>query len=133
MPITSAQQALLTRAMDGLKPRAHTLIELADAARFYLTAPTAYDEKAQATLTKNGANIALVLPLLEALPEPWQPDAVKAAMQEAATTHGKKIGEIMPPLRAAIVGTMSGPDIPEAMAILGKTEVIARLKAAMPK
>ena len=37
----------------------------------------------------------------------------------------------MPPLRAAIVGAMSGPDIPDAMAILGKSESIARLKAVL--
>jgi len=37
----------------------------------------------------------------------------------------------MPPLRAAIVGAMSGPDIPDAMAILGKTESIKRLKTAL--
>jgi glutamyl-tRNA synthetase len=44
--------------------------------------------------------------------------------------NGKKIGELMPPLRAAIVGAMSGPDIPDAMAILGKGESLARLKRA---
>lgn len=124
---SAAEHILLTRAMDSLKPRAHTLVELAKAAEFYLVAPTAYDEKATATLAKNGTNLSLMLPALSALAEPWTPENVKTAIHEIATATGKKVGEVMPPLRAAIVGTMSGPDIPDAMAILGKTESIARI------
>jgi glutamyl/glutaminyl-tRNA synthetase len=68
---------------------------------------------------------------LEALPEPWSPDLVKTALTDAAGAASKKIGELMPPCRAAIVGAMSGPDIPDAMAILGKEAVLTRLKAAV--
>lgn len=125
------QQALLERAMEGLKTRASTLPELAEAARFYLVAPTTYDEKASAMLAKNGANLPLLIPALEALAEPWSADAVKAALGEVATATAKKLGELMPPLRAAIVGSMSGPDIPDAMALLGKTESLARVNAAL--
>ena len=88
-------------------------------------------EKATAMLEKNGANIPLLLPALEALAEPWTADAIKTILQETATISGKKLGELMPPLRASIVGTMSGPDIPDAMAILGKAETLARLKRAV--
>ncbi len=121
----------VARALDSVKTKASTLVELAEAAQFYLTAPTAYDEKATAMLEKNGANIPLLLPALEALAEPWTADAIKTILQETATTSGKKLGELMPPLRASIVGTMSGPDIPDAMAILGKAETLARLKRAV--
>ena len=37
----------------------------------------------------------------------------------------------MPPMRAAIVGAMSGPDIPDAMAVLGREESLARLRDAV--
>ncbi|MES2984892.1 MAG: glutamate--tRNA ligase [Pseudomonadota bacterium] len=126
-----AQQALLTRAMPTVKPRASTIPELAEAAKFYLSAPTAYDEKAAAMLAKNGANLPLVIAPLSALAEPWTPESVKTAITDAATASGKKIGELMPPMRAAIVGAMNGPDIPDAMAILGKTESLARLQHAL--
>jgi glutamyl-tRNA synthetase len=121
--------AFLSRAIASVKERASTLPELAEAVQFYLHAPQSYDEKAHAALSKNGSNIALVIPALEALPEPWSADSVKAALMNTAETHGKKIGEIMPPLRAAIVGAMSGPDVPLAIAILGKAETLARLNA----
>ncbi len=124
--------ASLAAAIESVKVKVSTLVELKSAIEFYLTAPTSYDEKAEAMLAKNGANIPLILPALEALAEPWTADAVKQALNDVATTSGKKIGEIMPPIRAAIVGAMSGPDIPDAMAILGKAEAISRLKAAVP-
>ncbi|MBX9726714.1 MAG: hypothetical protein K2X09_05555, partial [Rickettsiales bacterium] len=117
--------------IESVKSKASTLIELKAQLAFYLTAPTMYDEKAAAILAKNGANIPLILPALEALAEPWRADVVKAAIHAVAEQSGKKIGELMPPLRAAIVGAMSGPDMPDAMAILGKIESISRLKRAI--
>ncbi len=120
----------LAAAIESVKVKVSTLLELKEAIGFYLNAPTAYDEKAAAMLAKNGANIPLLLPALEALAEPWSVESVKAAIHTVAEQSGKKIGELMPPLRAAIVGAMSGPDIPDAMAILGKAESLARLKRA---
>ncbi len=120
----------MAAAIESVKVKASTLVELKEAIGFYLSAPTTYDEKAAAMLAKNGANIPLILPTLEALAEPWTAEAVKAAINTVAEQSGKKIGELMPPLRAAIVGAMSGPDIPDAMAILGKAESLARLKRA---
>ena len=120
----------MAAAIESVKVKVSTLVELKEAISFYLTAPAAYDEKAAAMLAKNGANIPLLLPALEALAEPWNAESVKAAIHTVAEQSGKKIGELMPPLRAAIVGAMSGPDIPDAMAILGKAESLARLKRA---
>ncbi len=130
-PAITEAMPLLVRALPSVINKVQTLVELADAVKFYLTAPAAYDEKAKAMLTKNGPNIPLVLPALEALSEPWCADSVKAAIHDVSTASGKKIGELMPPLRAAIVGAMSGPDIPDAMAILGKAESVNRLKRAI--
>lgn len=120
----------LVAAIESVKSKASTLVELREQLAFYLTAPAAYDEKAAAMLAKNGANIALILPTLEALAEPWSAESVKAVIHSVSEQTGKKIGELMPPLRAAIVGAMSGPDMPDAMAILGKGETISRLKRA---
>jgi len=117
-------------ALDSVKSKASTLIELKDAVKFYETAPTSYDEKAQATLTKGKDNIALALPVFEAL-DAWDAVLIKAAITQVAEANGKKLGEVMPPIRAALVGAMSGPDIPDAMAILGKDESLVRLKAAL--
>lgn len=123
--------ATLSAAIESVKVKVSTLVELKYAIGFYLTAPATYDEKATSMLAKNGANIPLLLPAFEALGEPWIAQSVKATIDEVAEKTGKKIGELMPPLRAAIVGAMSGPDIPDAMAILGKAESLARLRRAV--
>lgn len=120
----------LAPVMAALKQRASTLVELKDAAAFYLAAPSAYDEKAKATLEKGHANLPLLITAFEAH-EAWQAEPIKAHISALAEANGKKLGELMPVLRAAIVGAMSGPDIPEAMAFLGKNEVLSRLKAAL--
>ncbi len=116
--------------MEALKQRASTLVELKEAARFYLEAPASYDEKAKATLEKGKANLPLLVEALEAH-EAWNAEALKARITALAEAHGKKLGELMPVLRASIVGAMSGPDIPDAMAFLGKNEILGRLKAAL--
>jgi glutamyl-tRNA synthetase len=128
--LQTTPSAMLTEAMHTAKQRAHNLPELADAARFYVQR-LAPDEKAQATLAKGAEALALLIPALEQLPEPWDFANVKAVFAQVAEASGKKLGELMPPARAAIVGAMSGPDIPEAMRILGKTETIARLQIAL--
>lgn len=116
-------------ALESVKSKASTLNELREAAAFYFTRP-APDEKAQQTLAKGRENLVLLLPALEAL-ESWDAANIKALFVATAEAQGKKLGELMPPARAAIVGAMSGPDIPDAMAILGKAESLARVKAAL--
>lgn len=121
--------AMLVAAIDSVKEKASTVKELAAAVLFYLVAPTSYDEKATAQLAKGKENLGLLIPALSALTT-WDAAAIKATVEALATTHGKKLGELMPPMRAAIVGAMSGPDIPVAMAILGRDESLKRLSAA---
>lgn len=123
-------EAQWAAAIDSVKSKASTLIELKDAVAFYLNRPSAYDEKAKTTLDKGKANLLMMVGALEAL-EAWDAVSIKAAITAVAEANGKKLGEVMPPMRAAIVGSMSGPDIPDAIAILGRTEALMRLKAAL--
>jgi glutamyl-tRNA synthetase len=128
--LENAPEALLEAAITACVERASTLPELAEAVRFFV-APQPPDEKASAALAKGQDALALLIPALEALEEPWSFDTVKSAFAATAETHGLKMGALMPPARAAIVGKMAGPDIPEAMRILGKPETLRRLKAAV--
>ena len=133
-PFLSAKEAdpeLLITLMPLLKPRAQTLLELAEAATLFIEPPAGYDEKARAALTKGAANLPLLMAALTALAEPWTAESVKAAIQALATAENKKLGELMPPIRAALFGTMSGPDIPDALAALGKKKSLARLGDAV--
>jgi glutamyl-tRNA synthetase len=130
LPPNSRAPDLLIKLMPLLKHRAQTLLELVEAAKLFIDRPAGYDEKARAALMKGGAHLPALITALEALAEPWEAAQVKAAILAYAASFGAKPGEVMPPIRAALFGTMSGPDIPDALAVLGKTESLGRLQSA---
>ncbi len=116
-------------AIESVREKASTLPELREQMGFYLHAPTSYDEKATVQLGRGRENLTPLITALETL-TPWSEASIKDAVKAVADNTGKKLGELMPPMRAAIVGSMSGPEIPLAMAILGQAESLKRLKAA---
>ncbi|MDP4164502.1 MAG: glutamate--tRNA ligase [Bacillota bacterium] len=64
---------------------------------------------------------------IEAL-ENFKADEIKAAMKAVQKSTGQKGKNLFMPIRAAVTGQTHGPDLPEAIALLGKTKVLARLK-----
>jgi glutamyl/glutaminyl-tRNA synthetase len=75
-------------------------------------------------------NFTALIPVVEAQ-EPFeaQPleEAVKAFMQE----RGIKPGDLLPLLRIALAGTMKGPAVFDMAALLGREEMVQRLRALM--
>lgn len=120
------EKRLLLQAIPLLTPRCHTVVELAKAALFFLQ-PQVPDEKAAAAIAKGGVHLPLIRDSLSLIEEPWTADIIKASLASIAERTGKKLGELMPPLRATLVGAMSGPDVPDIVAVLGKQEVLARI------
>lgn len=119
-------------AIESVKSKANTMIDLRQQMAFYLDAPSSYDDKAKATLVKGKAILGEAAKLLEAdAALVWDAEALKAKIGAIAEQLGKKLGEVMPPMRAALVGAMSGPDVPVAMAILGRDEVLKRFSHAL--
>jgi len=51
--------------------------------------------------------------------------------QVAVKESGHKFGKVMPGLRQALTGGVSGPDLMTTMVILGKKESINRIKKAL--
>jgi glutamyl-tRNA synthetase len=119
----------LAAAMPDLKPRAKTLAELADIARFYVARrPIPIDDKAQAAL-------APAKPLLGALSEAldganWDAAALEQTARDFAASRDIKLGAVAQPLRAAVTGSTASPPIFAVMAVLGRAETLARLADA---
>jgi len=121
------ERARLHRAMPGLKPRAKTLVDLADVARFYVVRrPIGIDDKATALLTDEArgwiAGFAETLTSVE-----WIPSKLEASARHFAETHGLKLGALAQPVRAALSGATASPPIFEIMAVLGRDETLGRL------
>ncbi len=117
--------------MPGLKERAKTLAELADAAAFLARrVPLPFDARAAALLTPE--NRALLSGLGAALGGTnFSPASLDAALRTFAEKAGLKLGQVAQPLRAALTGSTVSPGIDATLAALGREESLARIAAAV--
>ena len=127
--LTPAVREQVMTAMPELKERAKTLVELLDAAAFIWTPrPLSLDEKAAALLNADArAVLAEVTPALEAV-EPWSAETTEQAVRAFAERKGAKLGAVAQPLRAALTGRATSPGIFNVLAVLGRSESLARLR-----
>jgi glutamyl-tRNA synthetase len=116
--------------MPQLKERAKTLAELADMAAFLAhPPPLPMEPKAAALLTPE--NRLLLREVANALGESEFTEAgVDATLRAFAEAHGKKLGQVAQPLRAALTGRIASPGIDATLVALGRDEALARIRAA---
>jgi glutamyl-tRNA synthetase len=127
--------AYLAGIMPLLQPRAKTLVEMADMARFFLVPADklAYDEKAVADQLKPEARQLLrdLLPIYEAAADDSDHKALEAATQAFLDERALKFKAVAQPLRVALTGKTASPGLFETMCALGKAEACARIKRAL--
>jgi len=131
--VEAAGRERITRGLSGVKPRARTLIELADNLAFYARAgaPPIADDKARALLTPDArAVMAKLAPALEPQASDWSEKALEEAVRGFAEANGLKLGQVAQPLRVALTGSTASPGIFEVLAVLGPAESKVRLLAA---
>ncbi|MBP2291120.1 glutamate--tRNA ligase [Azospirillum rugosum] len=129
--LTDSDRDILKRAMNGLKQRARTIVDLAQSARFYLaTRPLPMDDKAAALLDDKGRAVLADLAALFGAEADFTAAALEAQVRRFAEERGEKLGKIAQPLRAALTGTTVSPPIFEVAEILGRDETLARMSDA---
>ena len=126
--ISDEQKALLVKAMPELKPRANTLLQLADGARFlFASRPLDLDDAAGSLLTPEARELLhRTNDKLGALAN-WDGPSLEAAIREVAEERGVKLGKLAQPLRAALTGRTTSPGIFDVLALLGRDESLARI------
>ena len=120
----------LNRGLSGLKLRAKNINELAASAMIYIVSPSInMDEKADSILSKDARQ--LIRGLLKPFNEltNWNKTEIEEILKNFVTCRDIKFGVVAQPLRAALTGTTSSPDIFEVIEILGKDEVLQRIEA----
>jgi glutamyl-tRNA synthetase len=65
--------------------------------------------------------------------EPFEPDAVEAALRGVVEASGRKPGQVFQPVRVAIAGRTVSPGIFETVALLGREETLTRIDAALER
>ncbi|HZS83726.1 MAG TPA: glutamate--tRNA ligase [Stellaceae bacterium] len=127
--LDGAARARLQAGMAGLKPRAKTLVQLAQSARFYVAVrPIALDEKAERAIAGAGATLRALA--AELVGTQWSAAALESRLRGFAEERGLTLGAVAQPLRAALTGSTVSPPIFEIMTVLGREETIARLEDA---
>ena len=120
----------LNRGLSGLKLRAKNINELAASAMIYIVSPSInMDEKADSILSKDARQLigGLLKPFNELTN--WNKTEIEETLKNFVTCRDIKFGLVAQPLRAALTGTTSSPDIFEVIEILGKEEVVQRIEA----
>ena len=129
--LTDESRERIRRGFSGVASRARTMADLADGLAFYAARlPLTMTERA-AKLLDPGARDRLrdLLPQL-AGEENWTAEALEACVRRYAEELDVKLGAVAQPLRAALTGSHASPGLFEVMAILGQTEVCARIRSA---
>jgi len=131
LELDASQEELLVRAMPELKARAHDINELAAGAEFLFSQrPLDVDETAAALLTRE--NRVILSQTHKALgATEWNHDALEKSVREVAEAAGVKLGKVAQPLRAALTGRTTSPGIFDVLALLGKSESLARIQDQM--
>jgi glutamyl-tRNA synthetase len=128
------ERGIVGRGMPGLKPRAKTLLQLADSALFYVARrPLTPDEKAQKLLEGEGRRILTQLKDVLAGAPIWSAEALEERARDLAEGAGLKLGSLAQPLRAALTGSAVSPGIFEVAEALGRQETLGRIDDAIAR
>jgi glutamyl-tRNA synthetase len=131
---SSIDRDLLRKAVLSLRDRAKTLVEMADLSEFYFSEEIVYDEKAFRKFLSSEA-----LPMINQVIASLSKESILTKeeahrlIQQLAETREEPLVKIAQPIRVALTGRSVSPPIDEVIEVLGKEEVIKRLKKAIEK
>jgi len=132
-PVTETLTERLQHALSTLKERGQTLPELAESFRFLWDSNADnLNKKARKALREDG--IKRLSDLREALDgtDSWTIEALQGALDGYCAAHTLSMGQVGPPLRAALTGGLPAPDLAPVMYWLGRDEVMARIEKHLP-
>ncbi len=122
----------LKKAIDTLKERSKTLLELADSLRYYIADEVEYDEKARKKFL-NEKSLQLLVELKDSLNsiESFSEAALEKAFNSIVEKHNIKLGKLAQPVRVAVTGGTASAGIFEVLEIVGKEKTLKRLEKAI--
>jgi glutamyl-tRNA synthetase len=125
-------QDYVARVVTTLSARCKTLVEMAEAARFFFQDPRPYEAKAaKKFLTPAAAPLMKeILARLTHLPEASEA-ALTRLFTDLAQETGQKMVNLAQPVRVALTGKTASPGLYEIIHILGREETLRRLQNAI--
>jgi glutamyl-tRNA synthetase len=131
--MTTAHHDLLVALTPLVQERIQTLAEAVPLIGFCFADDVRYDETAVGKHLKGRAGEVLDTAgaALAGLTT-WTPPAIMEALDGVAQELGLGRGKTYQPLRVAVTGTAVSPPLPETLAVMDPTVVVARVRAARP-
>jgi glutamyl-tRNA synthetase len=122
----------LSKAIDTLKERAKTLVELATSLRYYIAEEVEYSEKAKEKFLNEKSRVLLVALTkdLSSLHE-FTHQELEKVFKAIVEQHGVKLKELAQPVRVVMTGGTESPGIFEVLEIVGKEKTLKRLEKAI--
>lgn len=132
MGLNASDREFVEKVVSDLKARSRTLVEMAEAGRFYFEDEIIYEAEAAKNFLKGE-----VVDQLEAIAEKlttvqdYTKSGIEVFLRSVADEAGVKLKVIAQPLRVALTGKTVSPGIDEVMMTLGKDRVIKRIRRAV--
>ena len=128
-PSTGADPILMITAQ---RERCKTLVEMAEASRYFYQDFDQYDTKAAKKNFKAGSEIVLQT-LLDQFSNTkiWDGEVLHKIVLETAETMALKLGKVAQPLRVAVCGGSVSPSIDITLSLLGRDKVLNRIQNAI--
>jgi glutamyl-tRNA synthetase len=120
------------RAVRTLQPRSHTLVEMADAMKFYMVDDVDYEPSAAKKFLTPAMRelFTRVIQALMAL-DAFDEHSLESVFLTITADLNVKLGKVAQPVRVALTGTTVSPGLYEIIDVLGKETVIKRLRKAL--
>ncbi len=132
LDISSPDLEYLSRVVATLKARSKTLMEMAEAARFYFQDPRPYEPEGADQFLNPGTAPFLreAIQALEDLPDLTE-GTLTGMLRDLAAQAGVKLVAVAQPLRVALTGRTASPSLTDVISLLDKEESVKRLAYAL--
>ena len=122
----------LSKAINTLKERSKTLVDMANSLRYYLADEVEYNEKAKVKFLNEKSRDMLIelKENINSIPD-FSIQELEKIFKAIVEKHGVKLGSLAQPVRVAITGGTESPGIYEVLEIIGKEKTLKRLEKAI--
>jgi glutamyl-tRNA synthetase len=128
-PLSDADRSRIERVIEALSDRLKVFSDILKLGRFFFTETLTHDPDAvKKRLRKEGVPAMLSeLDRVLSRTEPYDVATLEKAVHDYAETSGRKLGDVVNPLRVAVTGQGVGPGLYDCLVILGRETCRARI------
>jgi glutamyl-tRNA synthetase len=129
-----AQRGRILTIIDLLKERCRLVSDFGDMAAYFFRAPVGYDEKGMKKHFKGDVadRLEAIIDAFDAIPaDTFTEQATEDALRELVEKLEVGAGKLIHPTRLAVTGVTYGPGLFELLEVVGKDEVMKRLRTAL--